>query len=1115
MSRYIFQESFPQFTPRNWLLGSRIIFLFFLLCFQAVGQNKDLRYIDPTKKLSQYILDHWTTDQGLPSNNIRRLLQSKDGFLWMGGFDGLFNFDGVHFSVYNRKNTEQFSVNSVYWLRESQDSTLFIATEGSGLLSYRNGIFQKKELENHIISGFFIESESRYWIGSRNKGLYFYNPKTKIIQHVDQPNLNQTSVYAISRDRKGNMWFGTDGKGILILNDRTFSALGKEKGLPAAGILDIFFDKQDRLWVGTTKGMFQWDGKKFDLIDELKESIVYKILEDAAGSLWIAASSGLYRKNGLTGKMEKFPYREETPVTNVLDLLLDPEGSLWIATYRNGLFRLKDGKFTNHTSLDGLSTTSVGSVCEIEKGKVLLGMNDGKIQLIERNKISMFPVQTPLPEVRVFNIRNDSKKNTWISTFNGLLKKSPAGGETFYTTQTGLPDNAVRVTYEDRAGNIWVGTRNGGVACIQSNGKIEIYNRTKGLNSNFIMSINEDRQGNILIGTNDGGLNVIRPNGEIKIYSIPQGMLNNLVFNTFSDEENITWIVTNAGISRLQNDSFFHFTSREGLPNDSPFDFITDDLGNVWLPSSSGIIKTTKKELNDFATGKIKKINWTLYNKYDGMKSEDCTGAAHSYKSSDGKIWVPTNGGAVVVDPKNILFNHLPPMVVINSLWADGEYLDIHKALTMEAKKKRLVFTFSALSLLASAKVRFKFKLEPFENEWIDAGTERMAVYTNLPPGKYTFRVIACNNDGVWNETGAVFYFDKKPFFYQTWLFYILSALLTLLSFYGFYRLRVYQIQKRKKELERQVLLKTREISEQNEELAQQRDEIGQQKKMLEKKNQSITDSIYYAKRIQDAILHPFEEIYKSIPESFIYWDPRDIVSGDFYWFVETEPRPLFENSILYPNKDNIFKGFSQSKTILAAVDCTGHGIPGAFMSMIGNDLLNEIVKEKGIYEADKILNELHIRIQRTLKQQETLNRDGMDLALCVIDKEEKTLEFAGAKNSLFMIKSGELTEIRGDKMPIGGVHKDGANGRIFSKQLIHIEEPTWFYMLTDGFQDQFGEFTQKKFSRHRLRELLLNIYQRPMDEQKDALAYTLKEWAGKEIRIDDVLIIGFKLYPS
>jgi predicted ATPase/GAF domain-containing protein/tRNA A-37 threonylcarbamoyl transferase component Bud32 len=291
--------------------------------------------------------------------------------------------------------------------------------------------------------------------------------------------------------------------------------------------------------------------------------------------------------------------------------------------------------------------------------------------------------------------------------------------------------------------------------------------------------------------------------------------------------------------------------------------------------------------------------------------------------------------------------------------------------------------------------------------------------------------------------------------------------------------------------------------------------ELNSSKAIIEKKNEDITASINYAKRIQDASLPRIDKIRNKIPESFIFFKPREIVSGDFYWYAQTEPKPIYDEVTEYEQKRQTVIGFEPAKTLITAVDCTGHGVPGAFMSLIGNNLLNEIVISKGITSPEIILQELHKGVRNALQQAETDNKDGMDMALCVIDEQNKIVEFAGAKNPLIYIQNGQLHEIKADKMPIGGSQKE--KERTFTKHNISINSPTFFYIFSDGFQDQFGGAEGRKFMIKYMKELLLEIYKKPVDEQKRILAQAIEDWMlyhphEPQRQIDDILVIGFKV---
>jgi serine phosphatase RsbU (regulator of sigma subunit) len=291
--------------------------------------------------------------------------------------------------------------------------------------------------------------------------------------------------------------------------------------------------------------------------------------------------------------------------------------------------------------------------------------------------------------------------------------------------------------------------------------------------------------------------------------------------------------------------------------------------------------------------------------------------------------------------------------------------------------------------------------------------------------------------------------------------------------------------------------------------------EIGNQRDIIEMANKNITHSINYAQRIQKALLPPANELKKLIPESFVFFQPRDIVSGDFYWFSKTKIHSVISESVLSDIKEMLpeKKVVIDEGIVISAVDCTGHGVPGAFMSMIGYNLIHEIIS-MGIVEPSKILSLLNVGIRNQLKQRETDNHDGMDMAICRIDTQNNKIEFAGAKNPLVYIKNGELTLVKGDFLPIGGFYSDN-DEREYSKHVIEIDAPITCYLYSDGFADQIGGLEGKKFMSKNFRQLLLDISQEPMEEQQRILDNKLKEWIGTSFsQVDDILVIGFKLYP-
>jgi serine phosphatase RsbU (regulator of sigma subunit) len=368
--------------------------------------------------------------------------------------------------------------------------------------------------------------------------------------------------------------------------------------------------------------------------------------------------------------------------------------------------------------------------------------------------------------------------------------------------------------------------------------------------------------------------------------------------------------------------------------------------------------------------------------------------------------------------------------------------------------------------------VQYSVMLENYDEGWRPATKQSFEIYSNLPPGKYVFKVIACNNSGVWNESPVKMYINITPPFWKRWWFYVLCIISGAAIIFGYIKIRERKLVIEKRVLEEKVELRTAEIA--------------QQKKVIEEKNKDITASIRYAKRIQDAILPPDDFVKTYLPKTFVLFKPKDIVSGDFYWLSD-----------------------KQDKILFAAVDCTGHGVPGAFMSIVGHNLLDQIVAEHGLTKPSEILDALNKSVSDTLRQSYTDDhvKDGMDLALCAFDRKTETFEYAGAFNPLWLIRNGELFETKGDKFPIGNL-KVGEQKK-FTNHIIPLVKGDTLYIFSDGFADQFGGVNGKKLKYSVFKNMLLGIQHMSMEEQGAYLNKAIDEWRGELEQVDDILVIG------
>ena len=411
--------------------------------------------------------------------------------------------------------------------------------------------------------------------------------------------------------------------------------------------------------------------------------------------------------------------------------------------------------------------------------------------------------------------------------------------------------------------------------------------------------------------------------------------------------------------------------------------------------------------------------------------------------------------------------------------------------------------------------------------EWSHWSADTKIQFTNLSEGTYTFFVKARNIYGQESKV-ASYEFKIHPPWYRTILAYLVYMVLGILFIFLMIRVYTARLRRQKEILEIVVEERTKEIRMQNVELEQQREEILVQSEHLkqaneeitiqkidiERKNEDITASINYASRIQDAMLPRMHEIKQAFPDSFILYKPRDIVSGDFYWYTETQMEPRYNKNPSIRGIPSVFDGFFMGKKIIAAVDCTGHGVPGAFMSMVGDAYLNQIIILEGITQPQLILKELDNQVKKALKQDQTENLDGMDMTICVVNPNNQTLEFAGAKNPLIYIQDGEMNHIRGDRYGIGGFQMDDSE-KVFNRHVVSIEKPTWVYIFSDGLQDQFGGPKGRKFMTKNMKKIFLENHHKPMEEQKVILENAWREWMKGYEQIDDILVIGFYLDPK
>jgi signal transduction histidine kinase/ligand-binding sensor domain-containing protein/DNA-binding NarL/FixJ family response regulator len=771
--------------------------------------------LDPNKKITQYVHRSWGIEDNLPQSTVWGILQTRDGYLWIGTEEGLARFDGIRFTVYNSRNVVQLTANWVIGLYEDQQDNLWICTWGGGLLKRDNktghftSITKKEGLSNDNVISVSEDHEGIIWASTAN-GLNRIDPTSgKITIYTKKEGLADNHINRVFVDSKGALWAATE-KGLTHIKNSKLTTYTTKNGLPGNNVWAFCEDSQGTLWVGTDRGLSHMKDGSFVAYGNkpgFPKEIIWAICEDRHGNLWLATDSrGICRFTD--GKASYFTKQDGLSGNVVYSLYEDTSGNLWVGT-RRGLNRLKDGRLTPYAAAEGLPHDEVNSVFEDSRGQLWFAAVGG-LSLLDPLTMTFktFTDKDGLSGNKFVSLYEDRAGNLWIGSEGGGLNCLKDGSFTSYTTKDGLSSNRVRSIIEDGKGNLWIGTWGGGLNRLK-NGAFKTFTTADGLLNNVIRMIYIDTKGKMWIGTEDG-LNLMTPvPGSSDKYTFTgytenEGLSYNKVRTIHEDQTGSLWIGTyGGGLNRFKDGHFSHVTTRQGLVNDTVFHILEDDDQNFWLSCNKGIFRVSLKQLHEVCDGKLSQVYCTSYNENDGMRNRECSGVSQpsSWKSRDGRMWFPTKKGVVMVDPDRIKKYLQAPLLKIEEVIIDDMKLHLTAQsssdnLYLSPGKERFEFHYTGLHFPAPQKVQFRCKLEGFDKQWLELGTRRTAYYTKLPPGDYTFRVIGANNDGVWDKLGASFSFSLGAYFYRTTFFYVLCILVVV--FFGFigYRLRVRRLEK-------------------------------------------------------------------------------------------------------------------------------------------------------------------------------------------------------------------------------------------------------------------------------------------------------------------------------
>ena len=773
--------------------------------------------LNPEKAITQYLQDVWTTENGLPHDSVYAIAQTQDGYMWFGTGEGLVRFDGVAFTAFDKRNTPAIKDNDVEVLRVGRDGSLWIGFTTGGLVRYKDGTFTSYTPEQGTpldrVRAVYEDPTGTLWVGTRDGGLRFLKDGRFTALPLKE-GLSRFSVNSVLQDRQGHLLVGTSIGLFVRSNGRTFTQFTTKDGLRDNEVRPLYQDRAGAVWVGTLGGLNRFnDGRltPVQISDDPSEPSIKSICEDSHGNLWLGTKHGLRRLKD--GTFSAFTLKNGLTNDSLFAAYEDLEGSLWVGTEGGGLNRFKDGRFTVFTTKEGLSHDSAWPLLEDRQGALWIGTQGG-LSRFKDGRWSSFTVKEGMIDDDVWSLHEDRQGSLWIGTWRGLTRFKD-GRFTPFSTATGFVFNQVRAIGEDGDGGVWVGSAEGLTRFKDE--RFTRFGQKEGLSTNGVRAIASGRDGSLWVGTYADGLIRLK-NGQFTSFTNKDGLSNNQITSLREDADGTLWIGSRGGLNRLRGGTFTSVTSKNGLFDDVVTQTVEDDDGHLWMGSHGGIARISKQEFDDFVTGKIPSITSTTYGMADGMRSESSNGFA--IKTRDGRLWFATVKGAVVVAPNAIRTNRRSPPVFVERVLIDKRPVEATPGLRVPPADGELEFRYTALSFLFPDKVKFKYKLEGFDKTWIDAGTRRVAYYTNIPAGEYRFRVVACNNDGLWNEAGTSFGFSLRPHWYQQRPFYALLMLLAAGVIVTGHRVRIRQLKARERDLARRIDERTQEL---NDEVVQRR----------------------------------------------------------------------------------------------------------------------------------------------------------------------------------------------------------------------------------------------------------------------------------------------------
>ncbi|MFC2098605.1 two-component regulator propeller domain-containing protein [Bacteroidota bacterium] len=1085
--------------------------LFLVLCGLLKTISINSQSTDPNGQL-------FSTTSGLSQHAVTAIMQDSLGFLWIGTREGLNKYDGYLFQQFRyQPDTISLSSSSIRCLAEGRDGVVWVGTDfGLNKLDRLRGYLwthylpeQDDSASDRIIHAILVDKQGKIWMRTEKK-LVVLNPENEKFNSYDlfqdQSNPpNKDESFSMQLDSNGMIWIGSkDGLQVFDTETGKRQVFNKssDNGLRSNKIRKILLDQGGRIWCGTDEGLFLFHlgtgqfQAAAELLPELEGLNIISLSQSRTGELIIGTNESLVKVNPdlASAVFYKGFYRPDiyTRFSSINALYEDGSEILWLGT-EAGLVKIdqKDKKFGI------ISTMMVSSVFQDLNGDLWIGTDGMGLTLLRGGKepAVQYSTFTPVHSRRltddiIHSIQRDSKGNLWLGTSNGVSIMQ-AGRNRFISFCSGearilcslFDRQHVYDIFEDSEGFIWFASSNGIHRFDPSDRSIVSVKRIQYgaeiLDIQDAYCVAQDLKGMIWIGSSVG---LLKFNPTEEKYEVFQaGLLNrsssinsNTVFSLLANTTGDLWIGTASGLNKYntESNSFEFFGDPVELSELGIYGIQEDAGGNLWLSSEKGLAMYDP-ELETFIQ----------YGPGEGLQNSEFIPGS-SYMHSDGRMYFGGGAGLNTFYPDSITYNPYMPKLSFTQFVRFREQGGMSKPLALDRVSTVIVprgveivtIRFSALEFTAPEKNRYLYRMvrKGQDGLWIHNGEQHYITFYRLSAGTYNLSVKGSNNDLLFSDEEIQMKIIIPFPFWNKMLAVLIYVVIGAMVVFVIIQLRTRSLRRSNR------ILREKEISAM---------EIDRQRHELVRKNKSITDSINYAQRIQHALL-PTDDSFKSLlPDSFVLFKPKDIVSGDFYWINQ-----------------------HGNKVYVAAVDCTGHGVPGAFVSIIGFELFRKITTSEQGSNPAMILDTLNENFTDIFSDGEQVYlNDGMDLSLCIIDRKEKSLDFSGAFNPLYLVRNETIVEVKADRFSVGADVHFSAERKLFKSHKIFFQPNDIFYMFSDGYADQFGGPEGKKFKYRRFRHLLLTIHKLPMEKQQAILDSSIEEWRGDTEQVDDILVIGIR----